>query len=194
MDYSRFYGSSRAAAGLTAEYDPGWAGNGVLPFEAEAAQKAREAAARRMRKNAFMQGQPDQERLDALNASAPEMMPPAVMSAPVPGDVPATAPTDAPASFSPPMQAAGPDSVPSATPTWLGILNGAPLDYPRPSPPAPTGAYGQADQADAPAIPPTSSGRRSSSSWGSSTTSGRCRRRPRWPGRCSPRWCSCSWA
>jgi hypothetical protein len=101
MDYSRFYGSSPSAAGLTPEYDPGWAGNGVLPFEAEAAQKAREAAARRMRKNAFMQGQPDQERLDALNASAPEIMPPAVMSAP------AIAPADAPASSAPSMQAAG---------------------------------------------------------------------------------------
>jgi hypothetical protein len=113
--WGAWWARGAAAAELTSEYDPGWAGNGVLPFEAEAAQKAREAAARRMRKNAFIEGQPDQERLDALNASAPEMMTPAVMSAP-------TAPTDAAATSPPPMQDAGPHSAPAvspSTPPWL---------------------------------------------------------------------------
>jgi hypothetical protein len=104
---SMFSPGGMSAAGLLPEVDPGTAGDYPLPYEIDAAQKAREAAARRMRKGAFMAGQPDQERLDALNASAP-----------------ATAPADAAANSPPPMQTAGPDSAPavspSSAPQWLG--------------------------------------------------------------------------
>jgi hypothetical protein len=153
---SMFLPGGMSAAGLLPEVNPGTAGDYPLPYEIDAAQKAREAAARRMRKNAFMEGQPDQERLAALNAGAPGMVPPAVMSAP------ATAPADAAATSPSPMQPAGPDSAPAvspnATPPWLGMLN-APIDYPMPPrgpvPAAVAGAYGS-DQEPAPAVPPTS--------------------------------------
>jgi hypothetical protein len=135
------------------DYPAPGTGTDYLPFEPEAAQAAREAAARHWQRRAFMEGQPDQKLLDALNAGASEMMPPAVMSAP------ATAPADAAATSPPRMQTAGPDSAPAespnATPSWLGMLNGAPFTYPKPSSPSPAaGAYAQAVPAD---VPPTRS-------------------------------------